>query len=74
MRKVAVTIEQHGLGGQWKLVAGPTEDVAALIESAKTISGKRGRGENTLVVLTTLGVEKVYKLGAEAPKKGVVAK
>ena len=72
MKKVAVAIECHGAGGQWKLVSGPSDDVAAIIDGVKAIAAKRGRGDNTLAVLTTLGVEKVYKVGAEAPKKGLL--
>lgn len=69
MKKVAVTIEKHEPAGQWHMVGGPTEDVAGQIALAKSQAVARGAGEGTLLVISTVGLEKRYKVGP-APAKG----
>jgi hypothetical protein len=70
MPKLALAIESDG-PGKWKLVAGPSEDVASVIAHAKGESVKRGGGEASMLVLSTNGIEKRYKIGPVVAKAKV---
>lgn len=73
MVKVAVTVERSSPGGQWKLTAGPDEDVAGQIAKARGESVARGGGDGCLLVISTEGIEKRWKIGpaSAAPKAKV---
>lgn len=66
MPKIAIAIESDA-PGQWKLTRGPSEDVTDVLAYARAQSVLRGGGEASLLVLTTNGLEKRYKIGPALP-------
>lgn len=71
MRKIAVMIESDA-AGQLTLAGGPTEDVASILSAAKEFVRTRGGGAGQLLVLTTSGLEKRFKIGPEKQIKSKV--
>jgi len=72
MPKVAIAIEQPGPLSAWSVVSGPSDDVAGILATARAESVARGNGDGVLMVLSSTGIEKRYKIGPKAqtnPKK-----
>ena len=69
MRKVAIAIESAG-GSAWKVADGPSENVTEVLANARAESVKRGGGDGFLLVISTSGLEKRYKVSPLAVKKG----
>ena len=63
MRKIAIAIESDP-SGNLKVVGGPSTDVASVTAFVKSESVSRGNGDNEIVLLTTNGIEKRFKIAA----------